>query len=425
MSEIKNEVLSLDNLDVKNLTELSGWEQKQNEIVAENPFIEITDNATWEQAKRHRTALVKARTTIEGQDKVIASKLASFRKSVKEESDKLIAITLPHEEKQQDEVKRYEAIKENERLERERLELERENGIKAEISRIESECYAVVQKMTFADIDVVIDFVSKATTTDYDFEEFDILFKQACERVVKALNEKQSDVMEKEAQRAENERLQRQSKRLAELMPYANYGMDVVIEHLYRFRDEEFNYILKNKKAAKDEHDRKAAELQAQMDNERAEREANECEEKEKVFDVRKNRIIELGYEFNPDFGFIHSDIPLRFSITSIFDADTIDFENYLLDIKDEISDFTTKKEEKEAEETREKEAALKAEKKNKARVKKLAGDKKIIEKFIDGISAPTSHPSLENDDLEFFLIELDTQLNDFKNQALENLKNL
>lgn len=386
MSEVKNEVLSLDNLNVQNLTELAGWEQKQNEIVAENPFVEIIDNPTWEQAKKHRTALVKARTTIEGQDKLIASKLAAFRKSVKDKSDELIAITLPHETKQQDEVKRYEAIKENERLERERLELERVNKIKGEVARIESECYAVIQKMTFAEIDEVQDYITKATNTDFDFEEYEILFKQASQRVVNIFNEKQSDLIEKEQQRAENERL----------------------------------------RAENEEANRKAAELEAEIAKERSEREKKEREEKEKVFEVRKSRLSEVGFTFVESVEvFQHPDLFMAISKLSIYEADTIDFENILTDAKNGIEISRKEKSEQEAESARQKEAASKAEKETKTRQKKLAGDKKLIEAYIEGISLPDSYPALKKDEFEFFLIELDSQLSDFKNQAIKNLNNL
>lgn len=100
-------VFSIEKLDAAKLPELQGLKEKQLQIVKENPFVAITDNATFEAAKKARTALVSARTEIQNQDKTIASKIKKFREMVSGISEKLISITKPHEEKQQEEVKRW------------------------------------------------------------------------------------------------------------------------------------------------------------------------------------------------------------------------------------------------------------------------------------------------------------------------------
>ena len=43
-------VLKLDDLKVSNLPELQGWKDKQEKLVKDNPFVEIIDNKTYEQA---------------------------------------------------------------------------------------------------------------------------------------------------------------------------------------------------------------------------------------------------------------------------------------------------------------------------------------------------------------------------------------
>ena len=110
--QVEEKGLQLSDLKVSNLPELQGWKEKQEVLVKDNPYVEITDNKTYEVACKSRTALLKGRTELEKQDKLVASKLSTFRKDVKTETDNLIAITLPFEEKQQIEVKRYEEIKE-------------------------------------------------------------------------------------------------------------------------------------------------------------------------------------------------------------------------------------------------------------------------------------------------------------------------
>ncbi len=117
-----NAIISLEQIDANKLPELQGWKEKQEQLVKDNPFMEITDNTTYAEAKKRRTALVSGRTEIQKADKLIASKLKDFRNKVSQISNSLIEISKPHEEKQQEEVKRYEAVKEQERQEKIRLE---------------------------------------------------------------------------------------------------------------------------------------------------------------------------------------------------------------------------------------------------------------------------------------------------------------
>ena len=116
------EVSIIEKLDANNLPEFNGWIEKQKTLVKDNPFILITDNKTYELACKSRTNLLKGRTELEKQETAIASKVMSFRKQVGFKTKELIEITLPNEEAQQFEVKRWEGIKEAEKAEKERKE---------------------------------------------------------------------------------------------------------------------------------------------------------------------------------------------------------------------------------------------------------------------------------------------------------------
>jgi len=118
METTEKQTVTLEKIEPRQLSELNGWREKQETLLKANPFIKIQDNKSYELAKKSRTALLRGRTEIEKQDKLIASRLQIFRKKVIEVKNELIAITLLSEQKQQDEVKRYEKIKEDERLER-------------------------------------------------------------------------------------------------------------------------------------------------------------------------------------------------------------------------------------------------------------------------------------------------------------------
>lgn len=202
------QLITLEELEVSMLPELQGWKEKQQLIVNENHFIAITDNKSFEEAKKSRTILVSARTTIEKQEKLIASKLKDVRTKVSEATKELIDITLPSEEKQQEEVKRFEAIKETERLEKERKDQERKDLILSKIDAIYLAEKSKVDTLTFENIvDMKLDFELNLFQNDEDFEEFDLQFASKVQLLKQQLEDKIKSLTEKENQRVEAEKL--------------------------------------------------------------------------------------------------------------------------------------------------------------------------------------------------------------------------
>ena len=389
---MKTELIALDSLKATNLPELQGLKDKQIELVKECPFVEIVDNQSYELAKKHRTALVKGRTSLESQDKLIASKLTAFRKEVKSVTDDLISITLPHEEKQQEEVKRFEQIKENERLEKERIENERIEKIKSKISELETMAYEEISKLTFSDLEKdnssFVDLV-----TDFDFEEFDILYTQAKERVYNVFESKSKQLQEKENQRIENERLARE----------------------------------------KAEADAKLQAIELQQEKERAEREEKERIEKEKVFEVRVKRLNKIGIVLN---GLNYFVCPLgirglkEYSKSQVLNFDAIEFEEYLESLKKTIQDAADELAQQElnrlAQEKSDAELKAKSEKENKARVKRLAKDKAIYKKTLNDTLGrfPLFFDSNEIEVKEFS-IDASNRVTDLLKELLTELENL
>lgn len=384
-------LITLDSLNAKNLPELQGLKDKQLELVKENPFVEIIDNQSYELAKKHRTALVKGRTSLESQDKLIASKLTAFRKEVKSVTDELISITLPHEEKQQEEVKRFEQIKENERLERERIENERIEKIKSTISDFESMCYALISQMTFQNAKETKETLDKHFSIDYNAQEFDILYQQAKTRVQSQFDLKHSEVQEKENQRLENERLARE----------------------------------------KAEADAKLKAIQDQQEKERAEREAKELEQKNQMFEIRKKRLNDIGVILTLEGLFKYLTDGYDYVIATkpeVYNADLIVFENIISDAIITISkakeEVERVKAEKEAQEKADAELKAKAEKENKARVKRLSLDKKIISESLEVYFAYL-HFATENKETKDFIENANTKIQSLKNELLTELENL
>lgn len=213
---MSEQIFEIEKLEATQLPELQGLKEKQLQIVKENPYVEIVDNATYETAKKSRTALVSARTDIEKQDKVIASKIKKFREMVAGVSAELIGITKPHEDKQQEEVKRYEAEKEKERLEKQRIEEERKSNIKNSIDVIYNAEMKKIETLTFEMIDTLkVDWEQHLFKTDAtQFEEFELDFNEKLALLKNQLLAKENSLREKEAQRLENERLKAEREKL-------------------------------------------------------------------------------------------------------------------------------------------------------------------------------------------------------------------
>lgn len=389
-----NEVLKLDDLKATNLPELQGFKETQEALVKQYPFIEITDNASYENAKKHRTTLLKGRTSLEAQDKLIASKLSNFRKDVKTIIDDLVAITLPHEVKQQEEVKRFEEIKENERIEKERVEELRIKTIKDKIDAIETECLEVIQKMTFVNILADSDKIAKIYGVDFDFEEYDILLIEVQKRISFALENKIQDLTEKENTRVENKKLQKE----------------------------------------KDLADAKLKAIEEQQDKEKKERYAKELEQKNQQFEVRKNRLYEIGLVLSVMDVFVYPDSGAElnnftnYEKETIFNCDVIDFENYLNDAKNSIQEAielrAKQQSEKEVSDKLEKEKQAKSDKENKARIKRLAPDKKIISESLEVYFADLDLFT-ENQETKDFIESANKSIQSLKIQLLTELENL
>jgi colicin import membrane protein len=173
--QTKKQKFELATLDANNIVELDGWKAKQASVIKENPFIEIEDRETYEIAKSRRTALVSARTEIQKQDKFIGSVMSKFRKQTIAMAKDLIAITEPHEEKQQNEVSRYEQILEEKRREKEMAEQKRVKKITDQIDHVKTLLKNHIEFMTFENIQdtETLIFDEIVSAKDFDFEEFE------------------------------------------------------------------------------------------------------------------------------------------------------------------------------------------------------------------------------------------------------------
>ncbi len=202
-----NEVLDLANIDPAKLPELVGWVEKQNEVVKANPFIKIKDRESYENAKANRTALVTARTTINKQKKTINDKLNAFKAKVGLASDDLIKITLPHEEKQQEEVKKHENIQDSLREEKRETDRKRVEKIKNAIEVLKTVIDMIIDSMEFSNTlksgEKIENEVAKSKDL-IDYEEFYVLRDGMLESQSEKFAERVKELKLAEKQRLEN-----------------------------------------------------------------------------------------------------------------------------------------------------------------------------------------------------------------------------
>lgn len=283
-SAIQNEIITLDQISVANLPELQGWREKQEQIVKEHPFIAIEDHKSYEEAKKHRTALVSARTDIQKQDKLIASKLKELRTEAGKVAADLIAITQPHEEKQQEEVKRYEAEREAKRLKEERKERERKEAIQKSVVDFYNYWKKQIACSDIYNLELTSKDVLKSIEEEgkKDYEEFELDFAEKCNLLKDHLKERTQFLQEQEEARKEREKLAAEKAELERLKKEAQER-----ETKERAAREEEERIAREKREAEEAKLRKEREeLEAEKarlaEEERKRQEAIEAEKKAK-----------------------------------------------------------------------------------------------------------------------------------------------
>ncbi len=202
-TNVENQEFGLQKLDPKNLSELKEFEKSQKQLVEDHPFVEITDSASYKEAKKNRTALKTGRTTIEKQDRTIGSVVSSFRKGTKAEAERLILITQPHEEKQQSEIDRHEAILQAEKDRKERIEQERIDGIKNKIEEVKYKLMNHIESMTYENIKHSFQLYNDeiSSVCDFDFAEYKFIFDEMVQEQRTALKATKTNLEEEHKQK--------------------------------------------------------------------------------------------------------------------------------------------------------------------------------------------------------------------------------
>ncbi len=400
--------MKLEEIKVSELPELKGWEQKMKDTVKENPFVEITDNETYGLAKKARTALKTARTDVQKQDKLLATKIKEFRSKVSGVAQKLVDITKPHEDKQQKEITKYENAKAEEKRQKQEAERLRVSAINDNIQDFKKESSEYIQKMTLeSEVPVWTEII-----TTYDagiYEEFQPMYDEAREEAVTRYDYRLKELQEKKKLEVQNERLKK-------LQPYTIFIRD--LDAVLRKSDDDFEKEIKSLEEQKRQHDEAEAQKneeariaqekleQAQVEKEELQKKADQAEAEKVLAQIevtveKRKKIIEDGFK-----GAVYDDERQGYDLKYVF----IPLEN-LQDLKDDDFQTVLQKAEYEITQGKEREELERQEeerqrKEDAKRQKELAPQKKAFIKFVNSKTWAEKEIKFSSPELQELLAE-------------------
>jgi len=207
--ETKTELAVIDftKFSVAQLPELKGKKEEIASIIKANPIVEIVDNATYESAKKSRTAVKTLRTGLEKEQKDVKKKIKEHVLDVVDkEYDTLVLGVKSAEQSRQEPIDVWEEKKEQERQEKARLEEQRIDGIKKRIGAFRQNWEDLISQLLYDGIhDCENNF--KNMVDDFDrvsLQEFEVLFDDAISYLTNLLNSRISTLTEQEQIRIGN-----------------------------------------------------------------------------------------------------------------------------------------------------------------------------------------------------------------------------
>lgn len=200
-------VIDFTQFSVAQLPELKGKKEEIASIIEANPIVEIVDNATYESAKKSRTAVKTLRTGLEKEQKDVKKKIKEHVLDVVDsEYDILILGVKASEQSRQEPIDVWEEKKEKERQEKARLEQERIDGIKAKINEFKRNWESKIFELVFNNCQSLKEDLA-ITENEFDrvsLAEFDVLFDREVSYLKDLLNSKIKTLTEQEQIRIDN-----------------------------------------------------------------------------------------------------------------------------------------------------------------------------------------------------------------------------
>ncbi len=220
--DLKKEVAVIDftKFSVAQLPELKGKKEEIESVIKANPVIEIIDNPTYELAKKGRTTVKTLCVGLEGEQKTVKKRIKEFVLDVVDkEYDTLVLGARSALKLRQEPIDIWEAKKEEERLEKVRLEELRIKNIKDAIQTFKDAWIDNVNHLHFEGIAGFEEMLEKFSS-EFDREklaEFEILFddallviRQFADAKIQTLTEQEQIRLDNiiiEEQRAENRKI--------------------------------------------------------------------------------------------------------------------------------------------------------------------------------------------------------------------------
>jgi hypothetical protein len=200
-------IIDFTKFDVQQLPEFIGKKEEIKAVIKANPIVEITDNATYESAKKSRTAVKTTRTGLEKEKKDVADRIKNnVLGVVNTEYDKLIEDVKKEETLRQEKVTAWETKKEEEHVEKARLEQERIDGIKKSIGEFGDTWEKAFSLIKFENIkECQKTFDESVSVVDAsEFQEYEVLFTDKVSYLTNLLNSKIATLTEQEKIRLDN-----------------------------------------------------------------------------------------------------------------------------------------------------------------------------------------------------------------------------
>jgi len=310
MKNEKSQVAVIDfaKFDIQQLPELHGKKEEIKKVIEANPVVKITDNTSYELAKKSRTAVKTLRTSLEKEKKDVNDRIKNnVLLVVANEYDSLIADVRNDENARQEEVTAWEEIKENERLEKLRLEQERVGNIKKSIYEFRIDGERFIDTCVFESIDAT-KAVFEKRVAEFDrlaLGEFEVLFDDAVLYLTNLLNSKINILEVQETIRLDKIKLEKEQER-------QRLEADRIAKEQATERE-------------KIEAEQKRVAEEQRIAQENFLREKKEFEEKqvEAKFQERKKHLIELGMIDDEKERLIFGDGEFRYSQIREFDEAT------------------------------------------------------------------------------------------------------
>lgn len=213
-------IIDFTKFDVQQLPEFIGKKEEIKAVIKANPIVEIIDNPTYESAKKSRTAVKTTRTGLEKEKKDVADRIKNnVLGVVNTEYDKLIEDVKKEEALRQEKVTAWETKKEEEHVEKARLEQERIDGIKKSIGEFGDTWEKAFSLIKFENIkECQKTFDESVSVVDAsEFQEYEVLFTDKVSYLTNLLNSKIATLTEQEQIRLDNVVLEEKKAEMAKI----------------------------------------------------------------------------------------------------------------------------------------------------------------------------------------------------------------